>query len=76
VTGSNVELVSALPVLMPLANEPARLCAPGERFVVVIDWFAGETPSDDPVLAACAPEATPVWDISVARIVRCKRPSP
>jgi len=76
VTGRNVELVSALPVLMPLANEPARACAPGERFVVVIDWFAGETPSDDPVLAACAPEATPVWDIDVARIVRCTGPSP
>ena len=71
VTGRNVELVDALPVLMPLADEPARDCAPGERFVVVVDWFAGETTSDDPVLAACAPEPTPVWDITVARIVRC-----
>ena len=54
VTGSNVELVSALPVLMPLANEPARLCAPGERFVVVIDWFAGETGETIPCSRPCS----------------------
>ena len=37
VTGTNVELVEALPVLMPLADEPPRDCGIGRRVVVVID---------------------------------------
>ena len=53
--GLNVELVAALPVLMPLAHEPPRGCTPGERFVVVIDRGAPGTvtPPDNPILAAC-----------------------
>lgn len=73
VTGLNVESVAALPVLMPLADEPPAGCSPGERFVVVIDaGGAGTaTPPTDPVLAACAPEPEPVWESADARILRC-----
>ena len=73
VTGLNVEFVQALPVLMPLADEPERDCAPGERFVVVID--AGgpgdETPPSHPVLAACVPQPKPVWSSEIGEILRC-----
>ena len=73
VLGLNVELVRALPVLIPLAGEPPRDCAKGERYLVVIDpgGPGDETPSDDPVLAACAPEPTPVWSSNVGKILRC-----
>ena len=73
VTGLNVELVAALPVLMPLADETARGCSKGERFLVVID-FGGAgvaTPPDDPLLSACAPEPEPVWSSYVGKILRC-----
>ena len=58
VTGLNVELVRALPVLMPLADEAPRDCAKGARYLVVIDAGGpgNETPPDDPVLSSCAPE--------------------
>jgi hypothetical protein len=71
--GLNVELVAALPVLMPLADEPPRGCTPGERFVVVIDRGAPGTvtPPDNPILAACRPERTPVETVDVADIFRC-----
>lgn len=71
--GLNVELVLAVPVLVPLAHEPARDCAPGERFLVVIDpgGPGTETPPDDPVVAACAPETTPAYASEVGKIVRC-----
>ena len=68
--GLNVELVAALPVLMPLAHEPPRGCTPGERFVVVIDRGAPGTvtPPDNPILAACRPERTPVETVDVTDI--------
>jgi hypothetical protein len=71
--GLNVELVAALPVLIPLAHEPPRGCTPGDRFVVVIDRGAPgtATPPDNPILAACRPEPTPVETIDVADIFRC-----
>jgi hypothetical protein len=71
--GLNVELVLALPVLMPFADDPPRDCDPGERFVVVIDAGApgGETPADDPVLAACAPAQDPAWSSHIGKILRC-----
>lgn len=73
-TGLNVELVAAVPVLVPLADEPPRDCADGERFVVVIDpgGPGTESPPDDPVLAPCAPEPEPVWSSEIGKIVRCK----
>jgi hypothetical protein len=73
VVGLNVELVMALPVLMPYADEPPHGCAPGERFLAVIDpgGPGTETPPDDPTLAACAPEPEPVWSSPVGKIVRC-----
>lgn len=72
-TGLNVELVEAVPVLVPLADEPSRGCGLGERFVVVIDpgGPGTESPPDDPVLAPCAPEPEPVWGSPVGKIVRC-----
>jgi hypothetical protein len=71
--GLNVELVAALPVLMPLAHEPPHGCTPGERFVVVIDRGAPGTvtPPDNPILAACRPEPKPVETVDVADIFRC-----
>lgn len=72
VTGSNVELVQALPVLMPLTRERPRDCAPGARFVVVIDWIYGATPPEDPVLSACGPGAETVWSNQIGRVVRCE----
>lgn len=71
--GLNVELVAALPVLMPLAHEPPRGCTPGDRFVVVIDRGApgSATPPDNPILAACWPEPEPVETVDVADIFRC-----
>ena len=73
VTGLNVELVQALPVLVPLAHEPPRDCAPGEHFVVVIDpgGPGTESPPDDPVLAPCRPDPEPDWSSHIGKIVRC-----
>ena len=73
VTGLNVELVQALPVLMPLADEAPRDCAPGSRYLVVIDaGGAGTATSDqDPLYAACAPEPTAAWSSNVGTILRC-----
>jgi ABC-type multidrug transport system fused ATPase/permease subunit len=73
VIGLNVELVQALPVLMPLADEPPHDCVSGERFMVVIDpgGRGTETPPDDPVLSACAPEPAPVWSSHIGKILRC-----
>ena len=71
IAGRNVEFVAALPVLMPLADEPPRGCERGQRFLVVVDWYAGETAPDDPALEACAPEPEPVWSIPEARILLC-----
>jgi hypothetical protein len=75
VIGLNSEAVMALPVLMPLADEPASGCAAGERFLVVIDpgGPGTETPLSDPVLAACAPEPAPVWTSDVGKILLCTR---
>ena len=71
--GLNVELVQALPVLAPLADEPPRGCATGDRFVVVIDpgGSGTETPATDPVLVACAPEPTADWSSHIGKILRC-----
>jgi hypothetical protein len=76
VIGLNVEFVLALPVLMPIADEPPRDCAPGERLLAVIDpgGAGDETPSDDPTLVACAPEPEPVFSSSVGKILRCTGP--
>lgn len=73
VTGLNVERVAALPVLLPLAGEPPRDCAEGERFVVVMDYPASSDAArpDDAVLAACAPETEPVWTSQFGDIFRC-----
>jgi hypothetical protein len=73
VIGLNVELVEALPVLMPLADEPPRDCGGEERYLVVIDpgGPGTETPPDDPVLSACAPEPEPAWSSNVGKILRC-----
>jgi hypothetical protein len=72
VTGKNIEFVAALPVLMPLADEPARGCEPGIRYLVVIDGEAsGVTGPDDPLFSRCAPDPVPVWSSPLASIRRC-----
>ena len=73
VVGLNVEFVQALPVLMPVAQEPPHGCALGERFVALLDKGAPgtETRTDNPVLAACRPDPSPVFDESVGKILRC-----
>jgi hypothetical protein len=74
IVGLNVEFVLALPVLMPLADEPPRDCAPGERFVAVLDEGGSGTvhPPDDPVLVACGPDPEPILLSSVGTILRCR----
>ena len=73
IVGLNVEFVQALPVLMPVAQEPPHGCAPGERFVALLDKGAPGTVTrpDNPVLAACSPDPAPVFDSSVGKILRC-----
>lgn len=73
VVGLNAEFVAALPVLMPLAREDPRDCAPGERFVALLDEGGPGTvtPPDDPVLAACRPDPEPVWESTVGKLLRC-----
>jgi hypothetical protein len=74
VVGRNTELVYALPVLVQLVDVPAKRCDVGDRFLVVADGYAGsETPPDDPSVLACGPNAVPVWESPLARIVRCPR---
>ena len=72
VTGRNIELVMAHPVLVPLADvTPAADCHEGDRFVTVIDWISSTTPPDDPVLASCGSAPTLVWQNRIGTIVRC-----
>ena len=73
IVGLNAEFVAALPVLMPLARERSRDCAPGERFVALLDEGGPGTvtPPDNPVLAACRPDPVPVWESSVGKLLRC-----
>jgi len=73
VTGSNAELVAALPVLVPLARERPGGCEPGERFVVVIDG-GGErvsTAAGDAVIRGCEPSVEVARVHTLARILRC-----
>jgi hypothetical protein len=74
IVGLNVEFVLALPVLMPLTDEPPRDCAPGERFLAVLDEGGSGTvhPPDDPALTACGPHAEPILLSSVGTILRCR----
>jgi hypothetical protein len=73
VIGLNVEFVRAVPVLMPLAKEPAHDCSGSERYLVVIDpgGPGTVTPPTDPVLAACGPEPRPVYSSEIGKILRC-----
>jgi hypothetical protein len=72
VTGPDVEFVVALPVLVPLADEEARGCEPGENFVAVLTGTSpwAEDPQDPPVVA-CGPAAAEVFRNDVGRIMRC-----
>ena len=72
--GLNVELVQALPVLVPLADEPPRDCAPGERVLVVIDpGGPGDRDSArrSRARAAARPSPSPDWSSNVGKILRC-----
>lgn len=68
-TGNEVELVEALPVLVPLAREKASGCATGDRFVVVLS-SSGTDDSGDPLVRACSP-AEVAFENPVGRILRC-----
>ncbi len=68
-TGNEVELVEALPVLVPLAREDASECAPGDRFVVVLS-SSGTDDSGDPLVRACSPGEV-AFENPVGRILRC-----
>jgi hypothetical protein len=72
VTGPDVELVEALPVLLPLAREKAGGCKPGDTFVAVMTGTSpwAEDPADPPVVA-CGPSAAEVFRNDVGRILRC-----
>jgi hypothetical protein len=71
VTGSNVELVQALPVLMPIAGARPRDCRDDQRFAVVIDWIYGPTRSTDAVITSCGPRPRTVWVNRIGRIDLC-----
>ena len=73
VTGSNVEMVEALPVLAPLAREQPRSCDGRQRFVVVIDGGGGRVSSatNDTFIEACEPAVQVGAVGSLARILRC-----
>lgn len=68
-TGNEVELVDALPVLVPLAVEDASGCARGDRFVVVLS-SSGSDDSGDPLVRACSPGEV-AFENAVGRILRC-----
>jgi hypothetical protein len=72
VTGPDVELVEALPVLLPLAGGTGGSCEPGGTFVTVMTGTnpGGEDPNDPPVVA-CGPSAAEVFRNDVGRILRC-----
>jgi hypothetical protein len=72
VTGPDVELVEALPVLLPLAREKAAGCKPGDTFVAIMTGTSpwAEDPADPPVVA-CGPSAAEVFRNDVGRILRC-----
>ena len=68
-TGNEIELVEALPVLVPFAGEEASGCATGDRFVVVLS-SSGTDDSGDPLVRACAPGEI-VFENAVGRLLRC-----
>jgi hypothetical protein len=72
VTGPDVELVEALPVLVPLVREEPAGCNPGESFVAVMTGTSpwAEDPND-PTVVACGPSAAEVFRNDVGRIMRC-----
>jgi len=72
VTGPDVELVEALPVLLPLAREKAAGCKPGDTFVAIMTGTSpwAEDPADPPVVA-CGLSAAEVFRNDVGRILRC-----
>lgn len=71
-TGNETELVSALPVLVPHAEEAPAGCASGDRFVVVLS-SSGSDDSGDPLVLACRPGEV-VFENPVGRILRCGTP--
>jgi hypothetical protein len=74
VTGPDVELVAALPVLVPLAEEEAAGCTEGETFTVVMTGTSpwAEDPND-PMVVACNAEAEVYGNVDIGRILRCRR---
>lgn len=72
VTGSNVEMVGALPVLVPLAREQPRLCNGHQRFVVVIDGGGSiSNATNDRIIRSCE-RAVQVAEVGwLARVLRC-----
>ena len=72
VTGSNVEMVGALPVLVPLAREQPRLCNGHQRFVVVIDGGGSiSNATNDRLIRSCE-RAVQVAEVGwLARVLRC-----
>jgi hypothetical protein len=68
-TGNEVELVEALPVLVPLADVEAGGCADGERLVVVLS-SSGTDDSGDPLVQACDPGQV-VFRNAVGTVLRC-----
>jgi hypothetical protein len=72
VTGPDVELVTAFPVLLPLAREEPGGCGSGESFVLIL---TGTNPWDedprDPVVVSCGADAVEVLRTDSGRMLRC-----
>ena len=50
--GNEVELIEALPVLVPIADPKPITCSDGQRYVAVLNWHLGENPTD-PTVVGC-----------------------
>jgi hypothetical protein len=70
--GREVELIEAIPILIPVANPEPTPCEGDQRFVAVLNWHYGEDP-DDPVIVGCGRAPRVVMRNVVGRVIACDR---
>jgi hypothetical protein len=74
VAGSDIELITAVPVLERFAGRRRAHCSNGDRFLALITGSYGPASADrDPALAACGTRRVVVLENTLARIFRCPR---
>jgi hypothetical protein len=73
VAGTDVEMITALPVLESIAHQRAGGCVSGERFLALITGSQDSNSANgDPALAACGTGRVVVVKTSLARVFRCE----